>query len=141
MGGEGETLHTVQPLAVTAAAGPSDAERLFRQRIAAFGEFEPDSDAQSAIEDICARLDGLPLALELAAARVGPLGVHEVRARIADGERARTPRWAWSAQKPDKRGRLVVDDLLSADEQIVFERLAVFADGFDLEAASRGLRA
>lgn len=136
LGCDGERLVAVPPLSLAADAGPSDAERLFRERVtSALGDLDSDDADGAASKEICSLLDGLPLALELAAARVGPLGLEEVRARIAGrrdalGRRRGIERHhslatvvAWSY------------DLLSPEEQRVFERLAVFADGFDLAAA------
>ena len=137
LGCEGERILVVPPLSVESDVGLSDAERLFVERVDGLvGGFEPDEDDRAAVAEMCTRLDGVPLALELAAARVGPLGLHEVRARLARkldslGHRHRgdarhhslTTAVAWSYE------------LLSPDEQRVFERLSVFADGFDLSAA------
>ncbi len=136
LGCDGERLVAVPTLSLEADVGPSDAERLFRERVtSALGDLESDDADWAATREICSLLDGLPLALELAAARVGPLGLEEVRTRIAGrrdplGRRRGIERHhslttvvAWSY------------DLLSTEEQRVFERLAVFADGFDLAAA------
>ncbi|MFH8753168.1 BTAD domain-containing putative transcriptional regulator [Streptomyces rimosus] len=100
----------------------------------------PDSPGESsaaAVADICRRLDGIPLALELAATRVRALGVRELSARLDDrfrllgaGRRGAPPRqqtlramidWSW--------------ELLTADERTVLRRLAVHADGCTLRAA------
>ena len=99
--------------------------------------FEPtDADAE-AIAGICRRLDGIPLAIELAASRIRSLGPAELMARLDDRfrllrgggrgglERHQTLRAtvAWSYQ------------MLSEDAQVLFDRLSVFAGGFDLDAA------
>jgi predicted ATPase len=86
---------------------------------------------------ICVRLDGIPLALELAAARLGSLSAPEINARLdqrfrllTTGNRAALPR--------HQTLRALIDwsyDLLSAQEQIVFDRLSVFAGGWTLDAA------
>jgi predicted ATPase/DNA-binding SARP family transcriptional activator len=88
------------------------------------------------VSQICYRLDGIPLAIELAAARIKVLSVDEIAARLNDrfslltsGSRTALPR--------QQTLRATIDwshDLLSEAEQILFRRLAVFAGGFTLEA-------
>ncbi len=99
--------------------------------------FAVDAANAAAVAAICVRLDGIPLALELAAARLGPLSVPEINARLdrrfrllTMGNRTELPR--------HQTLRALIDwsyDLLSTDERIVFERLSVFAGGWTLEAA------
>ena len=89
------------------------------------------------VAEICGRLDGIPLAVELAAARVGTLGVSEVSVRLGDslglltaGARTVAPR------QRTLRGTLDWShDLLSADEQRLFRRLSAFAGGWTIGAA------
>ncbi|OEU91260.1 hypothetical protein DB35_16530, partial [Streptomyces abyssalis] len=112
--------------------------RLFAARASATApHFRLDEHSAPAVAAICRRLDGLPLALELAAHRVRALGVHEVAARLDD-------RFALLAT--DSPGtparqqtlRAVVDwswDLLTAPERAVLRRMAVHAEGCTLEAA------
>ncbi len=99
--------------------------------------FTLDADTAPAVAALCRRLDGIPLALELAATRVPALGVHGLVARLDDrfrllagGTRGAPPRqqtltamidWSW--------------DLLTGSERAVLRRLAVHADGCTLEAA------
>lgn len=90
----------------------------------------------SFVAQICNRLDGIPLAIELAAARMKVLSVDEIAARLNDrfslltsGSRTALPR--------QQTLRAAIDwshDLLTEPEQILFRRLAVFAGGFTLEA-------
>ncbi len=90
-----------------------------------------------AVAGICQRLDGIPLALELAAARIRSLSVEQIAARLSDrfglltrGNRAALPR--------QQTLRALIDwsyDLLTPEERVLFRRLAVFAGGFTLEAA------
>ncbi|QNE18052.1 AfsR/SARP family transcriptional regulator [Kribbella qitaiheensis] len=125
----GERLMVIPPLDADAAA------ELFVLRASAAGGVVEECAAVTAI---CDRLDGLPLALELAATRVRSLGVAELSARLDDrfkvlqsGRRAGPPRhqtlratvdWSW--------------ELLTAPEQIALRRLSVLADSCTLDAAA-----
>ncbi|MGA7272883.1 MAG: adenylate/guanylate cyclase domain-containing protein, partial [Acidimicrobiia bacterium] len=128
----GETLWQVPPLDVG-----SEAIELFVERAQAVkAGYEPDQDLEQ-IAQVCARLDGMPLAIELAAARMRALTAAQIADRLDDrfklltgGSRTALPRQqtleaavAWSY------------DLLAAEEKILFARLSVFAGFFDLEAA------
>jgi predicted ATPase/DNA-binding SARP family transcriptional activator len=129
----GETLWPIPPLS------RSDATALFVDRAAAVGglDAEPGEDDLAAIDDLCRRLDGLPLAIELAAARTRALPVQQLAARLDDRFRLLTG-GARTALPRQQTLRAVVEwshDLLFSDEQLVFARLAVFAGGCTLEAA------
>ncbi|GIK40881.1 MAG: hypothetical protein BroJett011_47140 [Chloroflexota bacterium] len=115
----------------------SEAVRLFSERAAAtLPTFSLTQHNAAAVVQICRRLDGIPLALELAAARVKVLTVQQISVRLDDcfkvlaagsrtlGSRHQTLRAAidWSY------------DLLSEPERVLFRRLAVFEGGFTLEA-------
>ena len=99
--------------------------------------FSVDDTSAAAVAAICVRLDGIPLALELAAARLGSLSASEISARLdqrfrllTTGNRTALPR--------HRTLRALIDwsyDLLSAEERIVFDRLSVFAGGWTLDAA------
>ncbi|GAA5120895.1 BTAD domain-containing putative transcriptional regulator [Pseudonocardia adelaidensis] len=144
LGVAGEVLHEVPPLEPPPEGGDleavraSSAARLFVSRAAAVAPgFVLDAGTAPAVAAICRRLDGLPLALELAAGRVRALGVHELLARLDDrfALLAGGPRDA-----PDRQRtlRAVVDwswELLTPGEQVVLRRLAVHPEGCDLEAA------
>jgi predicted ATPase/class 3 adenylate cyclase len=99
--------------------------------------FEPSDDVTDAILQICTRLDGIPLAIELAAARVQAMTPTEIAARLDDQFRLlSTGRRA--AVERHQTLRRAIDwsyDLLTADEQRVLQRLSVFAGGFALDAA------
>ncbi|HZD70994.1 MAG TPA: BTAD domain-containing putative transcriptional regulator, partial [Actinomycetes bacterium] len=147
LGVPGETVLQIPPLglpeAVSVDRGPEavlqyDAIRLFVDRAAAARPgFTLTDDNVPPVVAICSRLEGLPLALELAAARVRGLGVEAMAARLDDqfrlltgGRRTRLPK--------DRSLRGAVDwsyDLLGEPERRVFERLSVFSGGFSLEAA------
>lgn len=110
---------------------------LFAERAAAAsGRFELSEDNRAAVVELCRRLDGLPLALELAAVRQRALSVDQILNRLSDrfelltkGSRAALPR--------HQTLRTTIDwsyDLLSPTERAVFLRLSVFAGTFDLDA-------
>ncbi|MFI6597577.1 ATP-binding protein [Nonomuraea sp. NPDC050536] len=141
---DGETLHPVLPLELPepgstgARARACAAVRLFHDRAAAVRpDFALEGSALTAAAEICRRLDGLPLAIELAAARLRALPVEAVAARLDDrfrlltgGSRTALPRhqtlsaavaWSW--------------DLLEADERALLERLSVVPGTFTEDAA------
>jgi predicted ATPase/class 3 adenylate cyclase len=125
---EGERMVQVPSLPVESVA-----VALFRERASASGQALVDDEIA---RQICERLDGLPLAIELAAARSGQLGAAEVAQRLSDrfqlltGSRRRVPRQRTLEATLDWS-----HDHLSADEQRVFRRLAVFTGTFSLRAA------
>ncbi|WP_426437253.1 ATP-binding protein [Bradyrhizobium genosp. P] len=141
----GEYVHRLLPLAVPAISdglsGPAalrfPAVQLFVERAAAtVNEFElSDADASSA-GDICRKLDGVPLAIELAAARVNTFGVRGLAARLDD--RLRFLTGGLRAAPPRHRGIGATLDwsyqFLDREEQTVFRRLAIFAGGFTEDA-------
>ena len=117
-----------------APLGRDDGIKLFNARAQAV---RADFRSDAAVSEICRRLDDLPLALELAAARVKVLSPSQILERIgealpllADG-----PRDAPERQRTLRATIEWSHDLLSADEQQLFRRLAVFTGGFTLEAA------
>ncbi|MEU4306193.1 AfsR/SARP family transcriptional regulator [Streptomyces rochei] len=146
LGITGEVLCPVPPLAAppegvsAAEALEYPAVRLFADRATAVRpDFTVDAATVAPVVRVCRALDGLPLAIELAAARLRSLPVDEVAARLDDrfrllsqGSRTASPRhqtlravvgWSW--------------DLLEEDEQRLARRLTVFAGGFTLDAAGR----
>jgi len=143
----GEQLMPVLPLALPdpanppqpAALGRVDAIALFVQRArAADPGFALTEANAAAVAEVCARLDGLPLALELAAARLRSLSVEALLALLdrrlrvlTGGERDRPAR-----QRTLRDALAWSHGLLSPAEQILFRRLAVFVGGFGLEAAA-----
>ena len=115
-----------------------EAVRLFIERAQAVKpDFSVDNENAPAVAEICWRLDGLPLAIELAAARVRLLPPDAMLARLEK----RLPLLTGGARDAPERQRTLRGtiawsyDLLEPEEQILFGRLAVFAGGCTLEAA------
>ncbi|HVA84921.1 MAG TPA: AAA family ATPase, partial [Candidatus Saccharimonadales bacterium] len=155
LGVAGEAVYAVPSLALPAApdgpggpATPDDGElaeisraeavRLFVERATAtLPSFALDATNAAAVVEICRRLDGIPLALELAAARINVLSADELAQGLVDrfrlltgGRRTAVPRqrtlqalidWSW--------------DLLGDDDRRLLRRLSVFAGGWTLDAA------
>jgi len=145
LGVDGEHVWPVLPLPVPppaasggeAEASPAVALLLDRVR-AARADFRLDDTNTDAVVEICRGLDGVPLALEIAAARLGVLSAHDLARRLRD-------RFALLTAGPRGEGerhrtlRALVDwsyGLLDDAERAVFERLSVFAGGWTLEAAA-----
>ena len=128
----GETAYQVPALA------QSEAASLFIDRAsAAQPGFQASGDIAQSIASVCGRLDGIPLAIELAAARVRTFPVQKIAARLDDRFRLLT-RGDRTALPRQQTLRALIDwsyELLSEDERAVLRRLAVFAGGFTLEAA------
>ena len=134
LGVRGERALSTPPLQVEddpAAARTSDAVELFMLRAsAAAPDFDASAADLAAVAQICRRLDGLPLAIELAAARLRVLSLEQIATRLADrfrllrsGQRTLEAAVAWSY------------DLLTDAERELFVRMAVFPADFSLEAA------
>ncbi|MDG3011673.1 LuxR family transcriptional regulator [Rhodococcus sp. D2-41] len=142
----GETVFRVPPLTVPDPERPrtspglpnNEAVRLFAERArSAVPGFELTEQNQQSVAAVCRRLEGLPLAIELAAARLRALSVDQVLRSLADRFRLLT---ANSREAPTRQQtlRLCVDwsaTLLTGDERELWGRLAVFAGGFELDAA------
>ncbi|MGQ0464750.1 MAG: helix-turn-helix transcriptional regulator [Sporichthyaceae bacterium] len=113
-----------------------------RDAIALFGErarkVRPNFVADdTAVAEICARLDGIPLAIELAAARARALTAHQILAELEDRFRLLTGRTRGALARQQTLEASVVwsHDLLTDAERTLFRRLSVFAGGFTLDAA------
>ena len=144
LGVESETIWSVPPMALAASDAPlqaqteSDAVRLFLDRVRAVRpDFVLDERTASAVLGICRALEGMPLALELAAARMRVMEPDEVRARLSQALPLLT---ASSRTAPPRQRtmRATLDwsyALLSEDEQRLLAQLAVFIGGWTLQAA------
>jgi predicted ATPase len=101
--------------------------------------FTLDADNRASVADICRRLDGIPLAIELAAARWPLLGIDGLRQRLNDRFRLLTAgnRGAPRRQQTLRAAIEWSHALLSADEQLVLRRLGIFHGGFGLDAAQQ----
>ncbi|WP_084964675.1 ATP-binding protein [Thermoactinospora rubra] len=141
----GETLVPLPPLAVPppdvspAAALDYPAVRLFADRARAVRQgFRLDESTAGPVARICAALEGLPLAIELAAARLRTFGVEEIAARLAEhGRFALLSRGDRTAAARHQTLRAVVEwswDLLTPQERELARRFSVFAGGASLEA-------
>jgi predicted ATPase/DNA-binding winged helix-turn-helix (wHTH) protein len=142
---EGEWVYQVPPLAVPAEGSPDDedtlrygAVRLFVDRArAATPSFSPDARAAAAIAGICRRLDGIPLAIELAAARAAAFGIEGVGALLDDRFRLLAGGHR-TAMLRHQTLRATLDwsyELLTEPERVVLRRMAIFAGGVTLQAA------
>ncbi|HEX6338837.1 MAG TPA: BTAD domain-containing putative transcriptional regulator [Jiangellaceae bacterium] len=150
LGVTGEALRPVEPLDVpsegasAAIAAAYPAVRLFVDRAAAaYPEFSLDDETVQDVLAICRALDGMPLAIELAAARLRTMTLNQIACRLDDrfglltaGSRTALPR--------HQTLRRVVDwswDLLTDDERTLLRRLAYFSGGATPEAAERVMTA
>ncbi|MEV4106251.1 BTAD domain-containing putative transcriptional regulator [Nonomuraea sp. NPDC049695] len=132
LGVEGEAVYEVRPL-----DPDGDGAELFRERAAALSTWSPDVDDLDRIPGLCAGLDGIPLAIELAAAQCRMLSIGQIADALENRfdvlvggpldlparHRALESTIAWSHR------------LLEPEERRLFHRLSVFAAGFDLDAA------
>jgi predicted ATPase len=131
-------LTPVQDVSPTTSIAISEAARLFVDRAAtALPGFEISDQNAPSIARICSQLDGIPLAIELAATWVKVLSVDEIAARLNDRFRLLT---GGSRTAPSRQQTLrgMCDwsyDLLEEPERVLFRRLAVFEGGWTLEAA------
>ncbi|MBV8132059.1 MAG: winged helix-turn-helix domain-containing protein, partial [Alphaproteobacteria bacterium] len=143
---EGETVHRLAALEFPSASVDLTADdalrysavRVFNERAAAAmdGFTLADADVPAVLE-ICRRLDGIPLALELAAARVGVFGVRELAAHLDDRFRLLTSGRRTALPRHQTLGAALDWSylLLPEEERAVLRRLSVFAGEFALEAA------
>ena len=137
LGVDGEQVYAIEPLAF------ADAVSLFERRAAEHGQPVADPDTTVAIEEICRSLDGLPLAIELAAARTKSLSLAEISRRLTDRfTLLRDP----TSRRPERQRTLVGAvawsyDLLFPDDQRGLWALACFVGGGPLDGVERVLHA
>ncbi|MFE3260138.1 protein kinase [Nocardia sp. NPDC059091] len=141
----GETVYPVQPLGVPdstseRALAHSHAVALFVERAAAaVPGFEMTEANQRAIGQICTRLDGLPLAIELAAARLRTMSVEQIQTRLSD-RYALLTRGGRGTPKRQQTLWYCVNwsyDLCTPDEKRLWACLSVFSGGFELDAVEQ----
>jgi predicted ATPase/DNA-binding SARP family transcriptional activator/DNA-binding CsgD family transcriptional regulator len=151
---EGELVWRVDPLSVpdaepeahrTPAAGELEryeAVRLFVERARLRSPyFELTEENAGAVAQICRKLEGMPLAIELAAARVRALSLEQISERLKDSLKL----LKGESRTPPQRQRTLratlewSHNLLSAEEQMLLRRLSVFAGGWTLEAAEEAV--
>ena len=139
----GERVYEVPPLSVPETNQPqatqeSDAVRLFLERGRDAARIALGSENLPVVADICRRLDGIPLAIELAAARVRELSVHDIALHLDErfrilvgGARTAVPR--------QQTMRATLDwsvDTLTPAQHALFRRVGIFADGWGLDSAA-----
>ena len=142
---DGEQTYPLQPLSLPEPSADeqgiehSEAVQLFVERAQRqLPDFELTAGRVAAVVDLCIHLDGIPLALEFAAARVRSLSVEEINARIGDRFKLLTG-GSHTTQPRQHTLRATFDwsyDLLADDERTVLRRLSIFPGTFTLEAAS-----
>ena len=132
-----EVRLNLHPLDVNGEGGTSDAVRLFCERATAVvGGFQPSDADVDVIDGICRRLDGLPLAIELATARLSAMSVAELRAHLDDRLEVLTRRRGVNARHQSLRATVAWSyDLLTESEQSFFDGLSVFGADFSADAA------
>ena len=147
LGIAGEAVHRVASLAVPESSGRLTAEEAMRhgaialfveRAIAATESFRLTDENAPVVARLCNRLDGIALAIELAAPRLKALSLEQLEARLSERFRILTG-GSRTALPRQQTMRALVDwsyDLLTDDEKMLFRRVAVFAGGWSLDAAS-----
>jgi non-specific serine/threonine protein kinase len=148
LGLSGEALQVIPPLAVPSPRGGTPPEELLRfeavqlfvdRAVDVHPEFRLTERNAGAVLEVCRRLDGIPLAIELAAARARAMTVDQIAARLDDRFRLLTG-GSRTALPRHQTLRGVLDwsyQLLSDPERVVLRRVSVFAGGFTLDALER----
>ena len=133
IGVAGEVISRVPSLSLDDEATELFTDRAHRAR----SDFAVTDDGKAAVAEICRRLDGLPLAIELAAARVRALSLEEILDGLHDRFRLLTG-GSRTAVRRQQTLQASVDwshTLLTEPERVLFRRMSVFVGGFDLDAA------
>lgn len=145
LGAVDECTYPLEPLSLPARGADADtiqraeAVRLFvaraRQQLP---DFAPTEERAATVAQVCIDLDGIPLALELAAARMHSLSLEQIGARLGDRFRLLTSN-AWPVTPRQQTLRAAMDwsyDLLAEDERTVLRRMAIFVDGCTSQAVA-----
>lgn len=135
----GEVRFRVPSLSISSdSESQPESVQLFMDRAnTALPTFEFTKEDTTSIANICRRLDGLPLAIELAAARISLLSLSQIEVRLNDRFRLLTGGQVAVPRHQTLRATLEWShDLLSEEEQVLFRRLSVFAGGWTLESAN-----
>ena len=142
----GEVVWRLSPLGLPQGEGSDAVDELLRsEAVALFVDratladpsFRLDQQNAARVAGICSRLDGIPLALELAAARISVMSLEDLASRLEDRFRALRSGSRTAAPRQQTL-RATIDwshDFLTVAERTLFRRLSVFAGGFGLEAA------
>jgi non-specific serine/threonine protein kinase len=141
----GETIWRVPPLRIPTPTGGQTAEHVAETEAAAlFAEraqavepsFAITPRNAAAVAEVCRRLDGLPLAIELAASRIGVLTVKQIGERLATHFGFLSSKDLTAAARQQTLDKTIrwSYDLLTGNEQILFERLSAFTGGWSIEA-------
>ena len=145
LGIDGERVYRVPPLSLPPGDSETAADLLGSDAVALFARRAKEHDSGFALDDpvaglvasVCRRLDGIPLALELAAARLATMSLEHLAGRLDQRFRLLTG-GSRNALPRQQTLRAVIDwshDLLTASERAVLRRVSVFCGGFELEAA------
>lgn len=140
----GERTYDVPSLSVPRLSTPSIARAsegvlLFAERARSITSFALSDENAPVVAEICRRLDGIPLAIELAAARTRELSIHDIARHLDDRFRILVT-GARTASRRQQTMRAAIDwsvDALSAPQLALFQRLGIFAGGWALDAAAK----
>ncbi|WP_327089937.1 LuxR C-terminal-related transcriptional regulator [Nonomuraea sp. NBC_01738] len=133
----GETVWRVPPLSLVPGKGASDAVKLFADRSMAGGGPAWSAQDEAAVSTLCAELEGIPLAIELAAAMTRVLSIEQIRTRLSDRFKLLT---SGSRSAPARQRTLLATvewsyRMLSEPARLLLRRLTVFRGGWTLELA------
>jgi predicted ATPase/DNA-binding CsgD family transcriptional regulator len=137
----GEMVTVLRPLPVGAersAEGPTPAAALFESRARdILSDFRISEDNAAYVRQVCERLDGLPLAIELACARLRVLSVRELARRLDDGFELLSTRGRGGQQRHQSLQAAMTwsHDLCTPEQRLFWARASIFAGGFDVEMA------
>jgi predicted ATPase/class 3 adenylate cyclase len=135
LGAAAEHVWPVKPLGVGTGLGSPAAELFVARARSVNPRFALDAGDEAAVAEICSGLDGVPLAIELAAARMASMSPTDVRDRLQDRFRLLSSNRRGADRHHTLRAAVEWSyDLLDSDEQVVLDRCSAFSDGFDASA-------